>query len=97
MHLVAAPGWNRPFCKERVGLQVDYRQTYLDVVFVAPGSPADKAGWHVGDRITAIDAKPIGADYHSALPDWWCGEPGSSLVLSDDRGAARRLVFADFS
>ncbi len=96
MHLIAAPGWNRPFCKDRVGLQIDYRQTYLDVVFVAPGSPADKAGWRVGDRITAIDAKPIGADYYSALPEWWCGEPGSSLVISDDRGMARRLVFADF-
>jgi C-terminal processing protease CtpA/Prc len=51
------------FCKDRSGIQANYRSGALDVIFVAPGSPASRSGWKIGDRIIAINRRPIGPEY----------------------------------
>lgn len=98
MYLSPAPDWDRkPFCKNRVGLETDYRGTFLEVVFVAPGSPAAKAGWTIGRRIVAIDHQAVGPDYLTTdAANWWCGEPGATVVLTDGEGVDNQLVLAEY-
>ena len=98
MYLLPGPGWDRkPFCKNRVGLETDYRGSFLEVVFVAPGSPAAKAGWTAGRRITAIDYQPIDSDYlTTGAARWSCGEPGSVVTLTDADGTHHSLVLTEY-
>jgi len=56
-----------PFERNRSGLLTDRREGALEVLFVAPGSPAEAAGWKTGERITAVDGMPVGPAYVS----WW--------------------------
>lgn len=44
----------------------------LNIQFVIPGSPAVKAGIQPGDRLIAIDGKPINTveDYRAATQEW---------------------------
>jgi hypothetical protein len=48
-----------PFAGDRVGLALMPLASGFEVVFVAPGSPADRAGWKAGERIAAINGKPV--------------------------------------
>ncbi|MBA2320253.1 MAG: PDZ domain-containing protein, partial [Deltaproteobacteria bacterium] len=47
---------------ERTGIGVDLKRAQggVEIVRVLPGSPAERDGLAVGDRITAIDGEPIG-------------------------------------
>ena len=96
MYLIGADGWDRAFCKNRVGLQADFQGSFLEVVFVAPGSPAKEAGWAIGDRITSIDGRPIGADYFTSRFEWLCGAVGSTVLLTDGQARERSLVLTDY-
>jgi regulator of sigma E protease len=51
---------------------------------VMPGSPADRAGMLAGDRVTAVDGKPVAV--FEDLRDLIGGETGRSLRVSVDRG-----------
>jgi predicted aspartyl protease len=97
MYLV--PGGGREqmtFPRNRAGIQADFRGDHLEVVFVAPGSPAEKAGWKVGEQIRAIDGHTIGADYPVEQADW-AGQPAATSVrLTDGREASRELILADY-
>ena len=97
LYLTPGPGWDSaPFCKNRVGIQVRGRKGALEITFVAPGSPAAPAGWKAGDRIVAIDQRPIGPDDVRMTPDWVCKAAGSTILLTDGSGAERALVLADY-
>lgn len=98
MYLSPGQDWDRkPFCKNRVGLETDYRGTFLEVVFVAPGSPAAKEGWTTGSRIVAIDHQPVGPDYlATGASSWWCRKAGSTVTLTDGEGVDRKLVLAEY-
>lgn len=98
MYLSPGPVRNRDaFRKNRIGLEVDFRGSYLEVVFVAPGSPAAKTGWTPGRRIVAINHKPIGPEYPTAdIARWLCGEPGSTIILTESDANHHDLVLADY-
>ena len=97
MYLTPGADWDRaPFCKNRVGLQTEFRGTFLDVVFVAPGSPAFTQGWNVGDRIATIDDVPVDERYPARATEWTCAPAGSRVTLTDPDGASRTLVRADY-
>jgi hypothetical protein len=97
MYLTPGPGWDAaPFCRNRVGLQTDFRGTFLEVIFVAPGSPAAADGWKAGDRVTAIDGVPIDAAYPARATEWVCAPAGTRVTLTDGAGAARALVRATY-
>ena len=46
-----------PFAKDRLGLSLNKEDAEFAVAFVAPNSPAQAAGFKVGDKIAMIDGK----------------------------------------
>ena len=72
------------------------RGDHLEIEFVAPGSPAARAGWRVGQHIKTVDGQPIGADYVAKQSDWPFRAAGSIVVLTGDDGVPRPLTLADY-
>jgi hypothetical protein len=86
-----------PFSKDRSGLDVERHGATLVVVFVAPGSPAEKAAWRVGEKIVAIDGELVGADYSTSDRWRWSqGDAGTSVALTLSGGETRRLTLEDY-
>jgi predicted metalloprotease with PDZ domain len=96
LHLEPGPDLERPFRRDRTGLNVVKDGSALVVQTVAPGSPAEADGWTPGTRIVAIDGRPIDDSYWSDLYGWQWRPVGSELTLTDDAGRERRLVLADY-
>ena len=87
-----------------IGLVLAPDKNGLRVDAVTPGGPADKAGVHDGDALTAIDGKALaGADAGDALHDLKIGQSVKLTVLHDGKSrevtlkAERRepFVFSD--
>jgi membrane-associated protease RseP (regulator of RpoE activity) len=96
MYLLPPTDGARPtFPKDRAGLQTYFRGRYLEILFVAPGSPGEAGGWKAGDQIVAIDGAPI-APSHPTLPAWQSRPPGTKVLLKDGRGAIRPLTLRDY-
>lgn len=64
-----------------VGLTVVKKAIWAQVLAVAPGSPAEKAGIQVGDIIRKVDGQSIGAMSAWRLERQLKGAPGSELNL----------------
>lgn len=98
LHVEPGAGWDSaPFRKNRVGLEGQFEDGALAVVFVAPGSPAAKAGIAVGQRIRALGGTPVtGADWRALLSAWGSVAAGSEVVLEDVEGRRHTLVAADY-
>jgi len=98
LYLEPAPRAARaPFSKDRSGLDVEWEGPALVVAFVAPGSPAEKAGWSVGERIVAIDGEAVGADYSTRDRwRWPYGESGRTVALTVSGGETRQLTLKDY-
>lgn len=87
----------RPFARDRLGLAAAPRGAGLEVTFVAPGSPAAAEGWKVGERILALNGKPIDAgSSRASLKECVEAPPGTEVLLTDGEGRVRRLVAADY-
>ncbi len=85
-----------PFLRDRLGLALNPAGDNLHVEFVAPGSPAEAAGFKIGETITLVDRKP-----HSAWPGESLralgGEPAETAVeFTLSTGEVRRLKLADY-
>lgn len=90
-------GWDtEPFARDRSGLQTLKDDQGLEVIFVAPGSPAAESGWKAGDRIIAIDGKPIGADYFESMWEWARADDGTQARLTMANGEERTLVLRTY-
>ena len=96
LFLQAGPELARPFLKDRAGLSLQLAGGELEVVHVAKGSPALLSGWKVGERIQAVNATPVGADYWQKLGDWSKGEAGTRVQLSLTSGEVRELELAEY-
>lgn len=81
-----------PFSKDRSGIANRVAGSVLEVVHVAPGSPAAKAGWRAGERITAVDGRPASREQSG----WGRAEAGRTLELTLASGERRRLTLADY-
>lgn len=90
-------GLDAPFRHDRSGLNTLKSGNALKVVFVGPGSPAEKAGWKAGESIVAVNGHPIGDDYEgSPLSHWNEGESGKSVKLTLSDGSTRELTLRDY-
>jgi carboxyl-terminal processing protease len=75
-----------------LGLRVAVRGEGLAVSAVTPGGPAAQAGIRLGDRLLAVDGRPLDGrepDLAAALLE---GPEGSSVTLTLSRGGRRRDV-----
>ncbi len=87
--------WDRPFERNRSGLQMTPDGKAMRVVFVAPGSPAAAAGWEAGARIVAIDGKKVNPRDPSST-DWRHRPAGTRVRLETDDAKLHELVLADY-
>ena len=98
LHVEPGPEWEtRPFRKDRLGLSAKFRDGAIEIMFVAPGSPAEKAGWEPGQRISALNGERVSADsWRAALARCANVAAGTEVRLTDGAGRERKLVAAEY-
>ena len=67
----------------------------LEVTEVAAGSPAERAGLQVGDRIRKIDGEDGTSEMDERVWLWRLGRAGTRVVLEFERGGQRRTIDVD--
>jgi Aspartyl protease/PDZ domain len=92
-----ASDMHEAFQKDRSGLTVEQDKGELVVTFVAPHSPAAEAGWKVGDKIVAVDGRPISAlEPLAPQTEWRYGGSGTRVSLLLANGETRKLQLRDY-
>ncbi len=86
----------RPFAKDRLGIGFDPRDGCLEVRHVAPGGPAEKAGFRVGERIGAIDGAAVSGLRPRDVEALAQGPEGAVLLLSVLDGPTRSVSLATY-
>jgi hypothetical protein len=85
------------FPRDRSGLFTLLEGDHFNVLHVAPGSAADKAGLRKGDRIVAIDGHRVSPRfYDDAKAAWARGPEGTRVALAKGDGSTATLVLADY-
>ena len=64
----------------------------LEVTEVLPGSPAERAGVRVGDRVRAIDRETGTSEMDLRARTWWIEPPGTRVRLELERDKQRRQL-----
>jgi hypothetical protein len=85
-----------PFNKDRLGLALNEEDAGFAVGFVAPNSPAQAAGFKVGDKIALINGKPVQEWPQTALADLKYGAIGTGLAFTMEGGGLRQVKLADY-
>ncbi len=85
-----------PVRRDRSGLQTAFRGDYLEVFFVAPGSPAEAAGLRKGQRLVSVGDTRVSEAYLAGGFRWRYGAPGTTVEVKDDAGRAYAIVLADY-
>jgi hypothetical protein len=98
LHVIPDPdALKRAFTKNRSGIRAPARTDRLKVQFVSPGSPADDAGWKVGEEIVAVDGVKITPDFTGGPKGQWSHGPSGTVVeLTMADGSKRQLALRDF-
>jgi predicted metalloprotease with PDZ domain len=84
------------FAKDRLGLALAKEDAGFAVEFVAPNSPAQTAGFKVGDKVTLINGKSVQAWPETSFADLRYGASGSDLVFTMQGGDIRQVKLADY-
>ena len=85
------------FQRDRAGVRTELSPAGLDLVFVSPQSPAAAAGLKKGDRLVAIDGKPVGKDFfQSPAGSWNQRAAGERVELALADGRSVILTLADY-
>jgi hypothetical protein len=85
-----------PLAKDRLGLTLDKDESDFAVQFVAPNSPAQAAGFKVGEKIAKISGKPVAALSETQVADLRYGTSGASIVFTMQGGDVRRVRLQDY-
>jgi PDZ domain len=85
-----------PLAKDRLGLTLHKDDAGFAVQFVAPNSPAQAAGFKVGDKVTRIDGKSAQAWPDTLVADLRYGASGTSLLFTMQGGDVRQVKLADY-
>jgi hypothetical protein len=64
----------------------------LEVTGVSAGSPADRAGLRVGDRIRRVDKEDGTAKMDERVRTWRLEQPGTRVVMELERDRQRRTI-----
>lgn len=65
------------------------------ILAVAPGSPAERAGFAYGDKIAAIDGQSVKGIAGSQIREKLLGQPGTKVIVSVERGAVAQRISAE--
>ena len=85
------------FQRDRAGVRTELNGAGLELVFVSPQSPAAAAGLKKGDRLVAIDGRPVGADFFQGPFASWNQRPaGERIPLTLADGRTVQLTLADY-
>ncbi len=77
-----------------IGIELGWRDELPEVISVLEGSAAARAGLAAGDRIIAIDGRPVGDDNLEAVQNRLRGPVGTKVVLAVQRaGRAEPWTF----
>jgi carboxyl-terminal processing protease len=68
-----------------IGVEVDLRDELVTVIAPIEGSPAAKAGIRPGDRILAVEGKPLRGARIDKIVNLLRGEPGTNVKISIGR------------
>lgn len=87
--------FNQPWPEDRSGLQLmwDVSWTGIEVFFVSPGTPADEAGFKIGDvlrSINGIDVKRL--DGVIAVRKMLTGNVGATFDIVVERGGQEKKI-----
>jgi hypothetical protein len=85
-----------PFAKDRLGLYFTRHDDYVAVLFVSPGSPAEKAGLKSGDTVTAINGKPIQKWPPSEIANLPFAGAGTSVTFTLAGGDIKQVKESDY-
>lgn len=88
------PGSNfdQPVARDKTGLGLTFQQTALEVSYVAPGSPAEEAGWKQGDQIHAIDGQQVDSNWWRQYGEWMLADDGKQITFTMKDDSKRKLV-----
>jgi predicted aspartyl protease len=85
------------FPKDRSGLFTLLEGDHFNVLHVSAGSPADRAGLKIGDKLTAIDGTVVGPEFFNGrMSSWARGAPGTRVAVTKADGATVTLTLADY-
>ncbi|HBE93312.1 MAG TPA: hypothetical protein DDW55_12640 [Gammaproteobacteria bacterium] len=87
---------DKPFKRNRVGLQLRMTQQELRIVHVAKGSPAEKAGWKKGDILHAANSERMNDRYRERWQELSTATVGTSLELTNGKGITTTIILADY-
>jgi predicted aspartyl protease len=98
MHLEGGPDWQtREFSRNSLGLAALPEGDQLQVIFVAPGSPAEAAGWQIGMSIASVDGLAgTPAELRTMLRERSTAAPGTRINLRDENGTERAVVLSRY-
>jgi PDZ domain/Aspartyl protease len=85
-----------PLPKDRLGMFLARQNDGIAIKFVAPDSPALKAGLKVGDTIVAIDGKPAQSWSETSLEELRYRASGSCVSFAMQDGSVRSVKLADY-
>lgn len=84
-----------PFERDRAGVRFDFAGDRLKASFVSPEGPAAAAGLKAGDEVTAVNGRPVTADYYRGA-DWTREAAGTKVELTRADGSKLSVTLADF-
>jgi len=93
--LYATPGpktANQSFERERLGMSTAHGK----VVFIAPGGPAQAAGFKLGEEVAIFNGKPPTAVNLADYAAMHYGPAGASVTFTMVGGEQRRVILADY-
>jgi hypothetical protein len=94
---VANPGAPKPpFIKDRLGLVAVREADKLRVTFVAPGSPAETAGFKKDEMIAALDGETVAAQSDLNILTLRFANPGTRFRFTMTDGQVRQIQATDF-
>ena len=85
-----------PFAKDRLGLYLSKQGTAFVVDFVSPGSPAQAAGFKVGERIAMIDRKAGPVWTQAELTNLRFATKETAVVFTMESGSTRQVKAMDY-